>query len=176
MTQRRQENDYLVINPFTLPADQQGWRGLSDPTLGKRKWWTILENDICLVTGLVVLPGERGPRHSHETGELSISYHGDNKPLVRWNPPGLPHGGLLPEEPAALDDHGRAEVAQAAGNTLLATLLERILQEQLELRSLLTRPQPGLRIAVEVLFPPFKTTIDDPRFPDKQVIIGQWHD
>jgi hypothetical protein len=40
----------------------------------------------------------------------------------------------------------------------------------------LSRPRPGLHVAIDVLFPPFKTTIDDPAYPEKLTVTGQWYD
>ena len=34
----------------------------------------------------------------------------------------------------------------------------------------------SLHVAIDCLFPPFKTTIDDPLYPDKKTIVGQWYD
>ena len=82
------------VNPYTLPADQQGWRGIGLPGARKRKWYTVLHNDQVLVTALFQLPGEQGCRHSHETGELSIAYVGDLQPIITWHPPTEAHGGL----------------------------------------------------------------------------------
>ena len=33
-----------------------------------------------------------------------------------------------------------------------------------------------LRGLVDILFPPFKTTIDDPLYPEQKTIVGQWYD
>lgn len=175
------ENDVIVVNPFVVPAEQQGWRGLGLPGNSHRKWYTVLQNEFILVTALVVLPGERSIRHTHETGELNISYAGENRPVIRWNPPGALHGGLpIPPSDAGLD----ASVQQALGRVQqgspdLAELLGSILQRQVTLEHRfedLVRPQPGLRVAIDVLFPPFRTTIDDPAYPEKQTIVGQWYD
>ena len=57
----------MAINPYTLPPDLQGWRGESIPGAHKRKWFTLVENDKCLVTALLLIPGEVGIRHSHES-------------------------------------------------------------------------------------------------------------
>src|SRR5215472_12253311 len=79
------------VDPFTLPAERHGWRGLSVPGHHKRKWWTLLHNDQVLVTALLLIPGERSVRHSHETGELSIHYDAALHPVVTWHPPGELH-------------------------------------------------------------------------------------
>jgi hypothetical protein len=31
-------------------------------------------------------------------------------------------------------------------------------------------------VLIDILFPPFKTTIDDPAYADKRTITGPWHD
>ena len=83
----------IMQNPYLLPADRQGWRGLSAPGARKRKWFTLIDNDTVLVTGLLLLPGEASVRHSHETGELSIAYNDAMRPIVTWHPPGEVHSG-----------------------------------------------------------------------------------
>ena len=90
------DSEVIFVNPFAVSAQQQGWRGLALQNTGqssRRKAYTVLENEFILVTALVVLPGERSIRHYHETGELNISYIGENRPVIRWNPPGVLHGG-----------------------------------------------------------------------------------
>ena len=59
------------------------------------------------------------------------------------------------------------------------SILEEILQREIDISAQLeelTRPQPGLRVAIDCLFPPFKTTIDDPLYPEKKTVVGQWYD
>jgi hypothetical protein len=175
------DDNSIFVNPFAVPDGQHGWRGLGAPGDRKRKWYTVLQNEFVLVTALVVLPGERSVRHSHETGELNISYAGENRPIIRWNPPGAPHGGVVEvpdmpaEQPALLAALGRLSTGSPDLAEVLSSILGR--QEQLE-RALaeLGRPQPGLRVGIDVLFPPFRTTIDDPAYPDKRTITGQWYD
>jgi hypothetical protein len=174
------ENDVIFVNPFAVPEDQHGWRGLGAPGNHKRKWYTVLENEFVLVTALVVLPGERSIRHSHETGELNISYIGENRPIIRWNPPGVLHGGL----PIPAESGTGGQIDQALGriresNPDLGTLLGAITNRQIAIEQRLEdliRPQPGLRVAIDVLFPPFRTTIDDPTYTEKRTITGQWYD
>ena len=76
MTDTGQPLDSLAIpsegDPFTLPAERHGWRGLGLAGHHKRKWWTLLHNDQVLVTALLLIPGEHSVRHSHESGDLSI--------------------------------------------------------------------------------------------------------
>ena len=40
----------------------------------------------------------------------------------------------------------------------------------------IAKPAPSLRVGIDVLFPPFRTTIDDPSVPEKKTVIGQWYD
>src|ERR1700688_142016 len=105
------------INPYLLAPRQQGWRGLSIPGNHKRKWYTVLHNEQVLVTALLLIPGERSIRHSHESGELSIHYFGDLNPEVTWNPPGMlhPSPSQPPAERAALEQMVTEAAAQSAG-------------------------------------------------------------
>lgn len=205
-----------VANPYLLPADRHGWRGLGLPGHRKRKWYTLIHNEQVLVTALLLIPDERSVRHSHETGELSIHYDGAMQPVVTWHPPGMLHptdealrapahgpppplvpsreprrpgstatGGVglpLPASeanaPEASHSVGPGGGIDAAGPDL-QQLLQKLVAEQVDLRRTierLTRGQPAPRIIVDVLFPPFKTTIDDPAYPDRRTIVGQWYD
>jgi hypothetical protein len=162
-------------------APEHGWRGLGVTGNHKRKWYTVLHNEFVLVTALVVLPGERSIRHTHETGELNISYIGEHRPIIRWNAPGSPHGGeVAVSEPAEIDDRVRAALGRVGQRDPdLQELLEDILQREVRLSNSmreLSRPRPGLHVAIDVLFPPFKTTIDDPAYPEKLTVTGQWYD
>jgi len=165
-----------------LPAHRHGWRGLGLPGHRKRKWWTLLHNDQVLVTALLLIPGERSVRHSHETGELSIHYDAGLHPVVVWHPPGELHPGLPGEVQDTSQDALEAAAEQARRSTsdaAMAELLSRLIADQRELRQKLDRlarasVQP--RIIVDVLFPPFKTTIDDPAYPDTSTVVGQWYD
>jgi hypothetical protein len=61
----------------------------------------------------------------------------------------------------------------------MADLLERLVIDNREMRSKLdaiAQAQREPRIIVDVLFPPFKTTIDDPGYPEQVTIAGQWYD
>jgi hypothetical protein len=172
------------VNPYEVPAEQQGWRGLSLPGNHKRKWYTVLHNDKVLVTALITLPGETSVRHSHESGELSIHYLGDMRPTISWNPPGFLHGGATFGAASldALPDATRQVAPADYADTDVARLAEQILQMQEQLGRLqqafqeLTRPVVAPRLIIDVLFPPFRTTIDDPAFPDKKTVTGQWFD
>ena len=171
-------------DPFTLPPDRHGWRGLGIPGHRKRKWWTVLHNEQVLVTALLLIPGERSVRHSHETGELSIHYDGELRPVVVWNPPGVLHPTIPPAQPEPVSDELEAAAEQARRATqdsALADVLSRLLVDQREMRRKLDELARGWRkpspfIIVDVLFPPFKTTIDDPAYADKKTIVGQWYD
>ena len=94
----------IRINPYALAADRQGWRGLSLDGNCKRKAYTLLHNDQVLVTALLLIPGERSIRHSHETGELSVHFSGELRPSVTWNPPGVLHGPPLAQKSSADED------------------------------------------------------------------------
>jgi hypothetical protein len=178
-------NTALHINPYTVA--EHGWRGLTIPGNRKRKWYTVLHNDKVLVTALITgIPGEYSLRHSHESGELSIHYDDAMHPQVTWNPPGVLHGGL-PEHRTNLTDavaasvkereevlgSGNADVEQLVG--MITTLQEQMQELQRQLRDAL-RPTPGPRIIIDIIFPPFRTTVDDPVLPEKKVVTGQWFD
>lgn len=169
------------VNPYTLPPDAHGWRGLSLPGNQKRKVYTILHNESVLVTALLLFPGERSVMHSHETGELSVHFGGEMEPTVSWNPPGLVHGGATPgrslgQELAArlqqaangLGGDDDAKLAAQLGQLLGAPQVEEWLQN-------LARPDPKPRVLVDILFPPFKTTIEDPKL-ECRTVSGQWYD
>jgi len=167
------------VDPFTLPAERHGWRGLGLPGHRKRKWWTLLHNEQVLVTALLLIPGERSVRHSHETGELSIHYDAALHPVVSWHPPGELHPSVaspaVHDEVQAAAEHARSTTSDSA----LAELLSRLIADQRELRQKLDRlasasVQP--RIIVDILFPPFKTTIDDPELSETKTVEGQWYD
>jgi hypothetical protein len=165
------------VDPFRLPAERHGWRGIGLPGHRKRKWWTLLHNEQVLVTALLLIPGERSVRHSHETGELSIHYDAALHPVVLWHPPGELHPSI-----SAPVDSGLAEAAEDARRTAdapMAELLARLIADQRDLRQkldALARASVQPRIIVDILFPPFKTTIDDPAIAEKKTIVGQWYD
>jgi hypothetical protein len=180
----REMDKPLRINPFMVPADQQGWRGLSVPGDHKRKAYTILHNDKVLVTALLLIPGERSIRHAHESGELSIHFSSELRPLVTWNPPGVFHGpppvGAKSSEPPG-DLAEKLNLSEAIPPEV-AALLDQMRQLQLQVRQLqeeldaVRRPDVAPRVIVDILFPPFKTVIDDPVYPGKKTIVGQWYD
>jgi len=174
----------LRINPYTVPPDQQGWRGLELPINAKRKCYTILHNEQVLVTGLILLPGERSIRHSHESGELSVHFSGEMQPMISWNPPGVLHGGppAIPSMATDIVSGLLAESPNAAADPTAAAILAYVQGLQAQVRQLqealdeLRRPEPHPRILVDILFPPFKTTIDDPVYPEQRTVVGQWYD
>jgi hypothetical protein len=144
----------------------------------KRKWWTLVHNDQVLVTALLLIPGERSVRHSHETGELSIHYDAALHPVVLWHPPGELHPTISTgsqDDLAAAADAARSVTTDAP----IAELLSRLIADQRELRQRLDRLARAGRqptIIVDVLFPPFKTTIDDPAYAERKTVTGQWYD
>ena len=172
----------LESDAFTLSEARQGWRGLGLAGHRKRRWWTLVDNDQVLVTALLLIPGERSVRHSHESGELSIHYDAALHPVVSWHPPGEVHPVIATAGQHTAEDELVAAAEQArraATDAPLVELLSRLIADQHELRQKLDRlarasVQP--RIIVDVLFPPFKTTIDDPAYPDKPTVTGQWYD
>jgi hypothetical protein len=171
----------LRVNPYTVPAEQQGWRGLGAPHVSaKRRAYTLLWNEQVLVCGLLLLPGERSIRHSHETGELSITFSDALHPSVGYTPGGVLHGGA--PEAVGESSEGTALLATAlasAGGPELKQLIDQMLEEQKQLRRTLEelRAPAGPRMLIDILFPPFKTTVDDPAaYPEKRDIIGPWYD
>ncbi|MBM2813178.1 MAG: hypothetical protein HW416_3937 [Chloroflexi bacterium] len=175
----------LHVNPYTLPADQHGWRGLTVPGNHKRKWYTVLHNDKLLVTALLLIPGEASIRHSHESGELSVHFSDELRPEVTWNPPGFVHGGPPAPRPslsdAVAENLKKQQNSLGTSNADIASLVEQIMQLQTQMQELerqlreQTRPAPSPRVIVDILFPPFRTTIDDPATESKTV-TGQWFD
>jgi hypothetical protein len=166
----------LRLNPYTVAADHQGWRGLGATGVSaKRRAYTLFWNEQVLVCGLLLLPGERSIRHSHESGELSITFSDALHPSVGYTPGGLLHGGT--PEAVAKPAPGLAE-ALAAGMPELQALLGEMLEEQRRLRAELQelRAPAGPRMLIDILFPPFKTTIDDPAYPEPRTIVGPWYD
>jgi hypothetical protein len=167
------------ISPYTVPAEQQGWRGLGVPEVNaKRRAYTLLWNEQVLVCALLLLPGERSIRHSHETGELSITFADALHPTASYTPGGLLHGGDREPQKAATDT-AQTDALKAPGDGPVAELLAGMLQEQKELRRMLEElraPAAGPRVLVDILFPPFKTTVDDPAYAEKRTIVGPWYD
>jgi hypothetical protein len=178
-------NQSLHLNPYSVPPDQHGWRGLAVPGNHKRKWYTVLHNDQVLVTALLLIPGETSIRHSHESGELSIHFSDEMRPEVTWNPPGVLHGGPVPRPSladAVAENLERQNSATRSDNAEIADLVRQITDLQAQMQELQfqlqerLRPQPAPRVIVDILFPPFRTTIDDPAYSDKKTVTGQWFD
>lgn len=174
------------INPFTLPDDQKGWRGLELTGRPRRRVFSVLENEHVIVTALMQMPGEPGVRHSHESGELSFRWAGDMTPFVTWHPPGEWHGGTaevranesneVAEALALLYDQlstGSAETQALLG--VAGKLQDQIDRLQHSIRNM-HGPAGGPGLIIDCLFPPFKTTIDDPGYPEVREITGQWYD
>lgn len=173
----------LHVNPYEVPPGQHGWRGLTVPGDHKRKVYTVLHNEKILVTALLLMPGEHSLRHSHESGELSIHFRGELRPTVTWNPPGALHSG--PVEPVVRDNGLEAAIdalLSEVADPRLGELARQVKYLQRELRGFQDQVEERLKappspfVIVDVLFPPFKTTVDDPRLPEKKTVVGQWFD
>ncbi len=175
-----------MINPFTLPESQKGWRGLEVTGRPRRKVFTVLENEHVLVTALMQIPGEPGVRHMHESGELSFRYAGDMTPFITWNRPGEWHGGS-----AEITTNPEQEVAEALAlmRSQLATSSPEVkalftiaeqLQDQVSKLKDQSRsahgPPGGPGLIIDLIFPPFKTVIEDESYPERREIVGQWYD
>ncbi len=180
MAQLDPEDVPVEMNPYTLPQERHGWRGLGVPGHRKRKWYTLLHNDKVLVTALLLIPGEASVQHSHETGELSVQYDDVMRPRVVWHPPGEIHAGPPParEDPATRMARQEAALRAAAGSPM-AEILEQLVRDNNEMRARLdaiARSQLSPRIIVDILFPPFRTTIIDQAYPEQITVTGQWYD
>lgn len=184
MTQLEREQLPVEIHPYKVPEASQGWRGLSlPPHYRRRKVFTLIENDQVLVTAVLQIPGGKPVHHSHESGELSIRYAGPMTPIVTWNPPGAVHppfpssGG--PSGPRTTQDIRDAGLA-SAGNQAVQALLQGMLGDQHQLQQILealAKADPAPGVIIDILFPPFKTTIVDPDLPSiEKTITGQWCD
>ncbi|MFN0070277.1 MAG: hypothetical protein ACKVVP_02160 [Chloroflexota bacterium] len=170
----------IHVDPYVLPPDQHGWRGISLAPHHKRKWYTLLENDSVLVTALLLIPGEHSIRHSHETGELSIHYDGTLRPGISWHPPGVLHSGPSPTTPdEAVRQARENDLLRSADDSPFAELMHQLIRDNRDVRAkldALSQTQIAPRIIVDVLFPPFRTTIDDPAYDGVKVVTGQWYD
>ena len=183
MSQSGGGEQIIRVGIHSVPEDKHGWRGLDLPGNRKRKWYTLLENEQCLVTALLIPPGEVGVRHSHESGELNLNWI-DGLPLMRWNPPGVLHGGYAPQaSPVDAEQQKRLQAAEeairSAGLDPVADLFRDLVGDIEGFKKMIeeiAKPAPSLRVGIDVLFPPFKTTIDDPSVPEKKTVIGQWYD
>jgi hypothetical protein len=173
----------IRVNPYTVPADQQGWRGLGVAgENAKRKTYTLLWNEQVLVCALLLFPGERSIRHSHESGELSITFVDALHPSVGYTPGGILHSGAAVDsglKPGATDQVVAAALAESAPG--IRQLLEAMAEEQRRMQAQMeelykSAMPPGPRMLIDILFPPFKTTIDDPAYPEPRTIVGPWYD
>ena len=91
-----------TCQPLRRALEQQGWRGLGlEGSAAHRKSYTLLWNDQVLVCALLLIPGERSIRHSHESGELSITFSDPLHPVASYTPGGLFHGMYV--EPGPLE-------------------------------------------------------------------------
>jgi hypothetical protein len=173
----------IRVNPYTVPAEQQGWRGLGieGGISAKRRAYTLFWNEQVLVCGLLLLPGERSIRHSHESGEMSITFSDALHPSVGYTPGGLLHGGPPQGGASVAESSPLFTEALAAGMPGLRDLLEAMAKEHRELQRQMeelyqSMSLPGPRMLIDILFPPFKTTIDDPAYPEPRTIVGPWYD
>ena len=170
----------IRVNPYTVPREQQGWRGLGvEGENAKRKVYTLFWNEQVLVCGLLLFPGERSIRHSHESGEMSITFSDALHPSVGYTPGGVLHSGA--PQPAVAAEAPVIAEAMAAGMPGLRELLETMAEEQRRLQAQMeelykSAMPPGPRMLIDILFPPFKTTIDDPAYPEPRTIVGPWYD
>ena len=174
------------INPFTLPEDQKGWRGLEVSGKPRRRVFSVLETEQVLVTALMQLPGEPGVRHSHESGELSFRWAGEMTPFITWHPGGEWHGGAAEVRPTQANEVAEAlallreQLSTGSAETKALLDVAGKLQEQIDQLqySLLNKQGPagGPGLIIDCLFPPFKTTIDDSAYPNVREITGQWYD
>jgi hypothetical protein len=106
------------------------------------------------------------------------------RPVVSWNPPGFLHGGatFAAAPLAALTEAARQVAPADFADAAVASLAAQILQLQEQMQRLqqalqdLTRPVAAPRLIIDVLFPPFRTTVDDPRLPEPKTVTGQWFD
>lgn len=176
----------LEINPFELPEEQKGWRGLEVTGRPRRRVFTVLETDQVLVTALMQLPGEPGVRHSHRTGELSFRWADGMTPFITWHPPGEWHGGAAEARPNRAEEVAegiallRSQLEPGAGEVESLVRVAETLQQQIDALQRQVRdihgPAGGPGLIVDLLFPPFETTIDDPAYPEVRTFTGQWYD
>lgn len=172
------QSEARVVNPYLLPQSEQGWRGMGLAGNRHRKWFTLVQNEQVLVTGLILLPGEGSVRHSHETGELSIAYNDAMRPVVTWHPGGELHSGA-PDPAPAVQQPNLEQLTEITGNGALAEVIAGMMDQQRELKQAIEemrKRELSPRIIIDVLFPPFRTTIQDDGYPEARTITGQWYD
>lgn len=164
------------VSPFTVPEEQTGWRRMSVPGNFKRKVFTMYWNEQFMVQANLSW-GEKGVRHTHASGELTISFADALHPQLHYNPPGVWHGGSA-EGGRAESDLSLLEKLPKADPALI-DFIKQLVEQQQALRKqvqALQRP-PGPHIDLDILFPPFQTTIDDPNYPGSpNTITGPWED
>ncbi len=167
-------------SPYTVPELQQGWRRMTVPGDYKRKVFTLFWNDQVLVQANLSW-GEKGIRHTHASGELTVTFTDALHPLVWYNPPGEWHGGSAGsshDSPVGTADLAVLE-SVGGGDPKIVAFVKQLIEQQKELNqriASLERP-PGPHIDLDILFPPFQTTIDDPAYPGSpHTITGPWED
>jgi hypothetical protein len=93
----------------------------------------------------------------------------------------LIHGGPPQAGASVAEQSPLFTEALAAGMPGLRDLLEVMAKEHRELQRQMeelyqSMSPPGPRMLIDILFPPFKTTIDDPAYPEPRTIVGPWYD
>jgi hypothetical protein len=183
MAESDQDAASLEIDPYLIPQAQQGWRGLTLPAeYRRRRVYSVFENDQILVTLLLQIPGGRPIPHSHETGELSIRYEAMLNPIITWNPPGAIHPAQARAVGAGaeLRDAAQQAVSEAGADSRIGRVLQELLEAQFNLSEHVqkaTRGRPTPSVIIDVLFPPFKTTMFADAYPGGQrTVAGQWYD
>ena len=107
-------------------------------------------------------------------------------PFITWHPGGEWHGGIaearaspaneVAEALAVLRDQLRSDAAELTALLDVAGKLQaQIDQLQYQFKNA-KGPAGGPGLIIDCLFPPFKTTIDDPAYPEVREITGQWYD
>jgi hypothetical protein len=184
----RKLTDQKVTRVDPYKVSEQGWRGLGLPAGHKRKWYTVLQNERVLVTALITLPGETSVRHAHESGELSLNFLDRMNPRVTWHPPGEFHGGGELVNGGSNSETLIDQITETRGKAVkpaipeIESIFARLDDMESQFKQLQTwiqgqlKPDPSPRLLIDIIFPPFKTIIDDPRFPPKKIVTGQWFD
>jgi hypothetical protein len=103
------------------------------------------------------------------------------QPGITWHPPGVFHSGAPPTAPDEAARQAREnELLRTAADSPFADLLAQLVRDNRDMRHKLdaiSKSQIAPRIIVDILFPPFRTTIDDPTYPERtKVVTGQWYD
>jgi hypothetical protein len=143
----------LEVDPFTLFAERHGWRGLSLPVSG-----------VCDIR-----TDWRASPYTMKRRCIQ-SYRGIRRgsciPLS-GPPPRMMTSKLPPRKRAAPPriQPWRSFSSDSSGVRANSAKLDRLARGTV---------QP--RIIVDVLLPPFKTTIDAPDVREKKTVVGQWFD